>query len=75
MASMIASRELRRKEYGHVKLKLLEIYRIVYSRGKDLEWLDRAYPALEELAGLLREGGDPDLLLGMLDEIKDELGS
>jgi hypothetical protein len=73
VASMIASPTLKRREYLQVKLRLLEMYRIVSSRGHDLEWLEHAYLALEELAGLIREESAPEVLLGLLHEIKGEL--
>ncbi len=72
-ASLIASPTLRRREYVQVKLGLLEIYKLISSRGRDLEWLERAYLALGELAGLVEEGSEPGVLLRLVDEIKREL--
>jgi len=73
VASMIASPTLKRREYLQVKLRLLEMYRTVSSSGHDLEWLERAYLALQELDELIREESAPEILLDLLHEIKDEL--
>ena len=73
VASMIASPTLKRREYIQVKLRLLEIYRVISSRGHDLEWLERAYLALQELAELMREEPAPEILLDLVREIKCEL--
>jgi len=72
VASIIANQSMNRREYVQVKLGLLEIYRAISSRKAGLEWLERAYLALEELEGLAREGAEPGVLLDMVREIKGE---